>query len=499
MTHKELKKYLQKEVQRDVEERKTIAQKYKRYNGFMLLMSFFISFSVILIFILLFDDQVLKPQDERTNEYFTEKTAVVSLELARLFTCEPEMMETLAYYDEMADRLGKYDILMVVHSRTQGLQYASDEFYKEDYGRNIRVTIDQFREGYVIENHKIPYEDYEIFFMIPKSDGAMMRRTFLIYIAAIFFVATVFRSGFSHTIMKRVYKNMVAPLEKLKQGTHQIRSGNYDQPICPEIYYNRELKDTFRGFELMRLQLKENKKLSSQYEANRKELISNISHDLKTPIASIIGYVEGLLDGVANTPAKKDRYMQIIYKKSLDMNRLINDLILFSKLDVNKLAFDFERTNFQTYMEGLFEDYGIEMQENGVQLVSRYQCKDNLNVFMDAKQMRRVFNNIIGNAMKHLNKDTKAIEIVVYEDQQDVVVRISDNGMGIPEDKVDQIFDRFYKGDASRNTEIGSSGLGLSISKQIVQAHGGRIWATSKMDEGTIIYFTLSKKERQNG
>jgi signal transduction histidine kinase len=299
--------------------------------------------------------------------------------------------------------------------------------------------------------------------------------------------------------MKRVYKNMVEPLEKLKQATHKIRQGNYEDPLMPEIYYNRELKDTFKDFERMRKQLKENKKMSIQYEANRKELISNISHDLKTPIASIIGYVEGLLDGVANTPAKKERYMQIIYQKSLDMNRLINDLILFSKLDINKLAFEFKKVDFSAYTAQLFEDYGVELQENGVELISRYQCDQDLKLCMDPKQMRRVFNNIIGNALKHLNKNTKAIEIIVFEEVDEVMVRISDNGSGIAEDQLEHIFDRFYKGDVSRNTDIGSSGLGLSISKQIVQAHGGKIWASSEIGKGTTIYFTISKKENKNG
>jgi histidine kinase len=141
----------------------------------------------------------------------------------------------------------------------------------------------------------------------------------------------------------------------------------------------------------------------------------------------------------------------------------------------------------------------MELQENNIELVSRYQATENLMLAIDATQLRRVFNNVIGNAMKHLDKETKAIEMIVYEEKEEVVVRISDNGSGIPGDKVDSIFDRFYKGDVSRNTEIGSSGLGLSISKQIVLAHGGNIWAQSELGEGTIIYFTLSKKEDNRG
>jgi signal transduction histidine kinase len=323
-----------------------------------------------------------------------------------------------------------------------------------------------------------------------------MRKTFLIFLATIFLISQIFRAGVSHSIMKRVYKHIVEPLNQLKEGINHIRKGDYEHSIKPSNYFNREIKETFKDFEKMRLQLQENRALATQYEANRKELISNISHDLKTPISSIIGYVEGILDGVANTPAKHDRYMQIIYKKALDMNRLVNDLILFSKLDVNKVSFNFKELNFQSYMEVLFDEYGIELRENNVELVSRYQAKENLMLSIDQKQLRRVFNNIIGNALKHLNKETKAIEIVVYEEMDEVYIRISDNGSGIPKEKVGQIFDRFYKGDASRNTDIGSSGLGLSISKQIVQAHGGRIWATSELDQGTIIYFTLSKNER---
>ena len=499
MSHKELRKYINQEMQRDFEERKTIAEKYRRYNNFMVLMSFIISIAVILAFVMLFDYQVIRPQDNRTNAYFTEKTALVSYEMANVLTCETRVLNDPDYFKLMSLRLEEQKMLMIVNSPSEGLIFASESLNEKKITENIKLSIDGYRDKYIVERHIMPHKDWYIYFLIPKSDEEIMKKSFLIFIALIFLISTLFRSVFSRNIMRRVYNNMVEPLEKLKQGTHKIRMGNYDEPICPEDYYNRELKDTFRDFEHMRLQLKENKVLSAQYEANRKELISNISNDLKTPIASIIGYVEGLLDGVANTAAKKERYMQIIYKKSLDMNRLINDLILFSKLDVNKLAFDFTKINFQNYVEDLFEEYGIEMQESGIQFISRYECTENIFISIDTKQLRRVFNNIIGNALKHLNKETKAIEIVVLEENDEIVVRISDNGSGIPANKVDQIFDRFYKGDVSRNTEIGSSGLGLSISKQIVQAHGGKIWASSEIDQGTIIYFTLSKKEKING
>lgn len=498
MKSRDLKNYTNDELQREINENKTLRQKYRRYNSFMVFMSIFISIGVLTSIILLFDYQVVKPQDDRNNEHFTEKSAVISLELATLLNCDIEDFANMNYFMELDERLSSSDIKIFI-TKFDRLVYASNQLNETILRENLFQGIELYSNQYIVESHDMNHIGYTFYFLVPKADSEQFKRSFLLLLAAIFLIASIFRSGFSHTIMKRIYKNMVNPLEKLKKATNEIRKGNLDEQLVPELHYNRELKETFKDFEKMRMQLKENKALAVQYEANRKDLISNISHDLKTPIASIIGYVEGILDGVADTPAKRERYMQIIYKKSLDMNRLVNDLILFSKLDVNKVAFAFKKINFQTYIETLFEEYGIEMQENNIQLVSRYQATENMDLAIDAKQLRRVFNNIIGNAMKHLDKDTKAIEIVVYEEKDEVVIRISDNGAGIPSDKVDHIFDRFYKGDVSRNTEVGSSGLGLSISKQIVLAHGGNIWAQSTIGEGTIIYFTLSKKEVANG
>ncbi|MBN2796042.1 MAG: HAMP domain-containing histidine kinase [Clostridia bacterium] len=498
MSKRELKKYINKEIERDINERKTIQQKYKRYNSFMVLISVLITVVVVVALIALFDYQVLRPQDNRTNEFFTEKTNVVSEELAQLYIKSPMEKLMIEVYRKMDINLSASGISMLLVDHEQTPIYASEKIDMNIVDYNFKLFMDRYREMFIIEHHYVPDTYLELYFFIPKTDGSLMRRTFLIFLATIFLISQIFRAGVSHSIMKRVYKNIVEPLDKLKEGINHIRKGDYEHSIGNTNHYNREIKETFKDFEKMRLQLKENKELANQYEDNRKELISNISHDLKTPIASIIGYVEGILDGVANTPAKHDRYMQIIYKKALDLNRLVNDLILFSKLDVNKVTFNFKAVNFQTYIETLFEEFGIELRENGVELVSRYQALEDLQLCIDQKQLRRVFNNIIGNALKHLNKETKAIEIMVYEEMEEVFVRISDNGSGIPEDKVTHIFDRFYKGDVSRNTDIGSSGLGLSISKQIVEAHGGRIWATSELDQGTIIYFTLSKKERKN-
>ncbi len=497
MADREIKKYVSLEQLKDIQYRKSIHDKYRRYNNIMIFFSIFITISVIFTFMLLFDYQVLKPQDVHNNQHYSERTTMVSKELAKLFNCSTDELVNVEMLDIVNKRISQLDILMMLSENNRHSIYNSPEIENYISQNGLGFAIELLRERYIIERHPIENTNYTMYFFVPKSDGTLIKKNFITFIAAIFIISAILKWGFSRSVMARVYKNMVKPLEKIKKGTNEIRKGNLDFKLEADSYYSKDLRDTFNDFEKMREKLKENKRLELQYENNRKELISNISHDLKTPIASILGYVEGILDGVANTPAKRDRYMQIIYKKSLDMNRLVNDLILFSKLDVNKVAFRFERFKFKDYMDVLFEEYGMELQENNIELVSRYQVDENVELCVDRKQLRRVFNNIIGNAMKHLDKETKAIEMMVYDDNDELVIRISDNGMGISKDKVENIFDRFYRADDSRNTEVGSSGLGLSISKQIVLAHGGRIWAKSEEGQGTTIFFTISKEKRE--
>lgn len=476
---------------------KTIQNRYRKYNNFMVIFSLFISITVIFSLLIMFEYKVFRPQDRYTEDHFSEKTAIVSFELANLLICEKDEYKELEMLSRMDERLKKQGILMFLIDSSNNVVYSSSAIDKDMMIKDFVYVKEVLRERYIIETHILSDSGDKVYFCIPKTDNSLIKKNFLTFITAIFIIGALFRWGLSSNIMKRVYRNMVEPLEKLKKATNEIQNGNLDFKLKISNNYNKDLRDTFRDFEKMRETLKENKKAEEIYENNRKELISNISHDLKTPISSIMGYVEGILDGVANTPAKRDRYMQIIYQKSLDMNRLINDLILFSKLDVNKVVFDYEKTILLEYMEVLFEEYGMELRENQIELVSRFQVPDSTVLHIDRKQLRRVFNNIIGNAMKHLNKEIKAVEIMVYEENDQIVIRISDNGEGIKPDKVENIFNRFYKADESRNSDFGSSGLGLSISKQIVTAHGGFIWATSEYKKGTTVYFTLSKEDRE--
>ena len=232
-------------------------------------------------------------------------------------------------------------------------------------------------------------------------------------------------------------------------------------------------------------------------------LLSNISHDLRTPLTAIKGYVEGIRDGVASSPEKLDKYIRTIYNKTMDMDRLLDELTFYTKIDTNRIPYNFAKINVNEYFGDCVEEVGLDMETRGIEF--RYQTKvaDSVCVIADPEQMKRVINNIIGNSLKYLDKKPGRISIEIRDQGDFILTSIEDNGSGIAKQDLPKIFDRFYRTDASRNSSRGGSGIGLSIVKKIIEDHGGRIWATSTEGVGTGMHFELRKyqeaeKDEQN-
>ncbi|MDO4344215.1 MAG: HAMP domain-containing sensor histidine kinase [Eubacteriales bacterium] len=288
-----------------------------------------------------------------------------------------------------------------------------------------------------------------------------------------------------------IYTGINVPLMKLKKATHNIAEGNLDFTL--EVSGDDEISDLCRDFEEMRLKLRESSEEKLEYDKESKELISNISHDLKTPITAIKGYVEGIMDGVADTPEKMDRYIRTIYNKANDMDRLINELTFYSKIDTNRIPYTFDKINVSSYFEDCFEEVGLDLESKNIDFSYSNYVDEDVEVIADAEQMKRVINNIIGNSVKYMDKPKGRINIRVKDVGDFIQVEIEDNGKGIGPKELPYIFDRFYRTDASRNSSMGGSGIGLSIVRKIVEDHGGKIWASSKPGTGTVMYFVLRK------
>lgn len=296
-------------------------------------------------------------------------------------------------------------------------------------------------------------------------------------------------------VRKYVYKEIVRPISELNVAMKKIAEGNLDYRM--ENKYDSEMGEVFNNYEEMRLKLKESTTEMMENEEHNRELVSNISHDLKTPITSIKGYVEGIMDGVADTPEKMDRYIKTIYNKANDMDRLINELTIYSKIDNNRILYNFQRINVSEYFEDCVDEVGLDLESKNIKLNFDNLIPDDTMVIADPEQMKRVINNIIGNSIKYMDKDlTKEqgmIEIRLLDDIDSIRIEIEDNGRGIAARDLGRIFERFYRTDASRNSSRGGSGIGLSIVKKIIEDHGGYIWATSKEGEGTCMHFVLRK------
>ena len=288
-----------------------------------------------------------------------------------------------------------------------------------------------------------------------------------------------------------VYRSVLRPLSKLQEATRSIRDGNLDFTL--DVEENDEIGLLCQDFEEMRIRLKENAEEKLQYDKESKELISNISHDLKTPITAIKGYVEGIMDGVASSPEKLDKYIRTIYNKANDMDRLIDELMFYSKIDTNKIPYTFTKINVDQYFRDCVEEVGLDMDARGIELGYFNYVDENVVVIADAEQLKRVINNIISNSVKYLDKTKGIINIRIKDVGDFVQIEIEDNGRGIAAKDLSNIFDRFYRTDASRNSAQGGSGIGLSIVRKIIEDHGGRIWATSKEGIGTEIHFVLRK------
>ena len=244
----------------------------------------------------------------------------------------------------------------------------------------------------------------------------------------------------------------------------------------------------------MRQRLKENAEEKLEFDKDNKELISNISHDLKTPITAIKGYVEGIMDGVANTPEKMDRYIHTIYNKANDMDRLINELTFYSKMDTNRIPYTFNKISVTEFFDDCAEELDSELESKSVQFQYSNYVGPEVLVIADAEQIKRVINNIVSNSLKYMGSSReRRINLRVKDVGDFVQVEIEDNGKGIAAKDLPNIFDRFYRTDASRNSSKGGSGIGLSIVKKIMEDHGGKVWATSKENIGTVMYFVLRK------
>lgn len=293
-------------------------------------------------------------------------------------------------------------------------------------------------------------------------------------------------------VFVRIFNRLVlTPLDRLNDAMKKVAEGNLDFSIRTDD--RDELSDLCNNFDDMRARLKQSSEEKIKYDNESRELISNISHDLKTPITSIKGYVEGIMDGVADTPEKMDRYIKTIYNKTNEMDSLINELTLYSQIDTNRIPYNFHRINLDDFFSDCVEEIGLDLKSKNIELSYINEVDKDTRIIADPEQLKRVMNNIIGNSVKYMGKANGQISLSIMDHNDSIQIDIADDGKGIAAKDLPYIFDRFYRTDTSRNSAQGGSGIGLSVVKKIIEDHGGYIWASGKEGVGTVMHFVLRK------
>ena len=313
----------------------------------------------------------------------------------------------------------------------------------------------------------------------------------MLFVLAFFVAIMILTNRF---LTKFVFKRIKQPLELLSDGVKHISDGDLDFRI--EYGYEDEFRPVCEAFNSMAHQLKQSHEMVQKNEDNRKELIAGISHDLRSPLTSIKAFAEGLIDRVAKTPEAQERYLLTIKQKTEDINNVVSQLFLYSKMDIG---------SYPTYPENL--DIGEELAEYVAASTEEYAAKglkieleglaEGVEVFADPLQLRSVFANILGNSAKYKKKENVVSKITCTKEQGNIVITFEDDGEGVAEEAIPYLFDIFYRTDPSRRNPNQGSGLGLAIVRKAIEQMGGTIKAENAKLSGLriIIEIPIARKE----
>jgi Signal transduction histidine kinase len=409
----------------------------------------------------------------------------------------PDILLDGAYQDYMAAKLNSVGASLII-AKNKDKIYSSKDFSKIELQKCLNATEGEISNAvvklddcsYFIRSINVIFSDKENgkVFMLTPIDNKGLTVTKIILVDGILFLLCylLINAIYSYIIVKKVTR----PLKSLQIAADRISNGDLEEEIYEQG--EEEIRVLCRSFEEMRIKLKEAINTQEKYDKNRTMLLSSISHDLRTPITTIKGYVEGIRDGVADTQAKKERYLNTVYQKACLVDEMIDDILLYSKLDLNQLPYDFKKVDIYEYLNDMVTDYEATLIKDHINITLTNDTHEKAFVLMDTNRMVRVFNNLIDNSKKYMKNSDGQIQIIIRETKTSIIIELKDNGIGIEASALPNIFERFYRADAARSNASGS-GLGLAICRQIVEGHGGRIWAKSILGEGTSIMIALNK------
>lgn len=351
------------------------------------------------------------------------------------------------------------------------------KIYSESVEQELKAGIGQ----YVSENElKDLVEDWTIhrnsFLLLFLLDGVLC-------ITALLLLSQIFT--------RRLTRSIMEPLDALEDGARRIRSNELTQDI---VYTGEvEFETVCETFNDMQRHILEEQEKNLKYEKARTDMIAGISHDLRTPLTAIRGTVKGLLDGIAATPEQQERFLKAAYKRTGDMDVLLNQLFYLSKLETGGMPLSPQVVEISAFLQKYVNEKTefLEEEKGQIGFETNGTCAE---VFIDTQQFGRILDNLLENSEKYSGAELLQIRITLQKEENRIGIRFSDNGMGVPEDKLPFLFDEFYRVDESRNEKKGN-GLGLYIVKYLVEAMGGSVRAEN--ENGLVICMELPAAEKK--
>lgn len=427
--------------------------------------------------------------ENNQETYYNKARVLLASELAKA-TAGEDLEDTYQYYKmdlsgtvtasinssyELGDKLNIQEALQIDHN------------YYEKNESTVKVTFPILSKGIVTS------------FIVFSIDESVIRdmstSNYILYLFGPVLVGIII--CLLVCFFRSIYlgSNILRPMNEMVFSSHAIINGNYDVAMIStksNKLRSSQIDELTYGFELMRDEL-ENKELrEAKMKRSQKEMISCISHDLKTPISTIRAYAEAMKDGLANDKDKQVKYIATIITKTEILTKMMNDLLDHSNAELNELSIIKKEEYLGDFFDILVKELEIHVTQNGCKFSWSLDVPNIIGVF-DKGRITQVIYNLVENAMKYMDKDIKEVRFAAkyVKEEKSVSITIEDNGPGISITDIPYVFERFYRAEKSRSTSIPGSGLGLSICKYIVENHDGEISLKSKTEEGSTFTFYI--------
>lgn len=321
------------------------------------------------------------------------------------------------------------------------------------------------------------------------ADWTIQQREFMVLAVVDIVVCMAVLAVISYLFAARLSGCMMKPLHALADGANRVRQGRLSEPVPEQAEV--EFNDTCVAFNEMQQYILEERQKNEQYEKARTDMISGISHDLRTPLTAARGAVKAVLDGVTKTPEQQEKFLHTAYRRIGEMDGLLNQLLYMSRMETGNLPMQLEILDMAAFMSR-FAKETQETEDDHLQIQADVP-EEPLYVLADPQQLKRMFDNLLENSLKYSNADPLQVTIRARKEGTEVRICFADNGDGVAEDKLSVIFEQFYRVDPSRNRKEGH-GLGLYIVRYLVEAMGGQVSAYNRDGLCIEMRFPFQKK-----